>query len=248
VEAERPNARPGEEEPEYEKLSALAIVRNAEPRDALAIAQILAQAFPALYRGTFGSHRQARIVALLKALYDAGHLSLTDTRVCEISGRVTAVMILHTGLRIGRKSPRDFWRLLWTRFGLLHAPRMFVGGIMANLMLDRRIPRAADLVYIEALAVAEPYRGQGLGSMLLADAEQWALSHGRSRLALHVLANNLAARRLYERTGFRPWTRGPRQPHEPGSRSTSPWTAIPMVRTLRLEPQDGLDQPRLPEP
>src|SRR5438067_4634426 len=117
------------------------------------------------------------------------------------------------------------------RYGLFRTPRIFAGGVLANLMLDRRIPRAPDLVYIEALAVAEEHRGRGLGSRLLADAERCARSIGRSRLALHVLANNTGARRLYERAGFRLWY-DPR----PGLRwrltPPSSWVALLMARPL----------------
>ena len=176
------------------------------------------------------------IASLLKDLYDVGSLSLDDTRVCDWDGRVVGVMILHTGRSIGRGTMASFWSLLRRRYGLVRTPRIFFGGIMANLMLDRRIPRAPDLVYIEALAVSEVRRGQGIGSRLLADAEQWARSHGRSRMALHVLASNAGARRLYHRVGFRPW-------HEPAAKvrfaqstSTPPWGAILLARRLDSEP------------
>jgi GNAT superfamily N-acetyltransferase len=208
-------------------------LRNAEARDSGAIAEILAHAFPTLYRGTFGRWRHTDIVSLLHALYDAGHLPLDDTRLAEVDGHVVAVMVLHTGLPIGRGSAAGYWRLLQQRFGLWQSPRMFWGGIMANVMLDRRIPRAPDLVYIEALAVAESHRGLGLGSLLLADAEQWARARGRSRLALHVLASNTGARRLYERTGFRPWQGTPVRPRWQPSLPTPSWSAILMARTLQ---------------
>ena len=223
-------------QPNSETPSTDLTVRNAQPSDAGAVAAVLAQAFPSLYRGTFGSREPPGIVSLLHSLYEYGHLSLADTRVCVAEERVVAVMILHTGLPIGRGSVVGLWRLLYKRFGLLWAPRVYCGAIMANLMLNRRIPRAPDLVYIEALAVEESHRSRGIGSLLLADAEAWARSRGRSRLALHVLANNAGARRLYKRAGFHPWhSQGPRSRWQSLGRASLPpssWSAILMTRRL----------------
>ena len=98
-------------------------VRNARPEDAPAVASVLAQAFPALYRSTFGTCEPAKMESLLRLLYEYGHLPLEDTRVCVIEDTVVGVMILHTGLPIGRGEAIDFWRLLRSRIGLLRAPR-----------------------------------------------------------------------------------------------------------------------------
>lgn len=180
-------------------------IRNAAAEDAGAIAEILAEAFPSLYHGTFGKCTTAETVTLLTALYSAGHLSMEDTHLYTRGRRVEGVIILHTGQSIGRGHASDFWRVLRAHLGRWRAIRAYTGGLTANYMLDRRIPRARDLVYIEALAVRAAARGQGIGSALLDDAEQWARRQQRSRLALHVLVSNTGARRLYERVGFRPW-------------------------------------------
>lgn len=198
-------------------------VRAANAGDAQAIAAILAEAFPTLYRNTFGGLNTAESAQLLNALYKAAHLSLDTTFVCTQNDQVVGVMILHLGQSIGRGLITDYWRLLRREFGLLRAFRAFWGGLFANRLLDRRIPRAPDLVYIEALAVAETCRGQGIGSRLLAEAEHWAHSANRSRLALHVLSSNTGARRLYERVGFHPW-------HSHASPYS--WGAILMERKL----------------
>ncbi len=207
-------------------------VRSAEPQDADPIAAILADAFPALYHATFGTRDKSAVRSLLTALYAAGHLSLVDTRVCDVEGRVAGVIILHTGKQIGRGSPREYWSVVRRELGLLRAPRAFGGGVLANVMLGRRIPRAPDLVYIEALAVAEPHRGQGIGSRLLANADEWATARGRIRLALHVLVSNVRARRLYERVGFRTWHSPPHNASASSLLRASAWSAILMERRL----------------
>jgi ribosomal protein S18 acetylase RimI-like enzyme len=198
-------------------------VRAAVSTDAKEIAAILAEAFPALYRTTFGRLNIREVVRLLSALYAAGHLSLATTYVCEREGQVVGALILHLGQPIGRGQAGDYWRLLTRELGLWRAARAFWGGLLATRMLERRIPHAFDLVYIEALAVTEAHRGQGIGSRLLAEAERYARSTGRSRLALHVLSSNTAARRLYTRVGFKPWE---------GHTSPYRWGALLLERIL----------------
>jgi ribosomal protein S18 acetylase RimI-like enzyme len=210
-------------------------VRMATMADAEAIARILAEAFPSLYRSTFGRIEPYAVARLLAALYHAGNLSLETTRVAERSGVVVGVAILHLGKSIGRGTPGTYWHTLQRQLPWWRRLRAFMGGLAANAMLDRRIPRAADLVYIEALAVLAAARGRGVGSLLLQDAADWALENRRKRLALHVLSTNYRARRLYERVGFRPWHgmeggHGPQWMSPPKRRSG--WTAVLMLRRL----------------
>lgn len=209
-------------------------VRAARQEDAEAVATILAESFPALYRSTFGNLGVEETAWLLTELYRAGHLSLEATRVCERGGRVVGIAILHLGEAIGRGSALGFVRLLLRQLGLWRALRAFFGGLSTNLYLSRRIPHGPDLVYIEALAVLEAERGRGVGTRLLADAEEWTRARGRSRLALHVLLTNKGARRLYERHGFRPW-RDPAAVQGLFSRPRTPWTALLLSRSVEEE-------------
>jgi ribosomal-protein-alanine acetyltransferase len=54
-----------------------------------------------------------------------------------------------------------------------------------------------------SIAVSPEARGAGVGESLLAAAERHAKKRGRERLRLEVRAGNAAARRLYERRGYR---------------------------------------------
>ncbi len=56
--------------------------------------------------------------------------------------------------------------------------------------------------YLANMAVFAEFRRQGLGRLLLADAEIRARDNGCSRLALDVESENRDAIRLYERAGF----------------------------------------------
>ena len=180
-------------------------VRAATRDDAEFVAQILVEAFPALYQMAFGIEAEEKNVEVLTALFHASHLALDQTRVCERDGCRVGVCILHTGEPIGRGRAWDYARLLRRHLNSGAAVRAFCGGISAHWTLDRRVPHARDLLYIEALAVPSTERGKGIGTLLLHDACAWAIADGRKRVALHVLHANTPARRLYAKVGFVPW-------------------------------------------
>lgn len=56
--------------------------------------------------------------------------------------------------------------------------------------------------HISDLIVAPAGRGQGVGKLLMAKAEEWAKNEGYEKLTLNVFAGNGRARKLYEELGF----------------------------------------------
>lgn len=65
------------------------------------------------------------------------------------------------------------------------------------------------LVNVHDVAVLPAYRGQGVGQRMLELVEQIARSRGACKLTLEVLSGNRSAVRLYERSGFAPYTLDP---------------------------------------
>lgn len=66
----------------------------------------------------------------------------------------------------------------------------------------------ADLrrhAYVTDLVVEDGFRSQGIGRLLLAEAEALARVKGLKRLVIGVLAGNDEAARLYGRAGFKPY-------------------------------------------
>jgi ribosomal protein S18 acetylase RimI-like enzyme len=59
-----------------------------------------------------------------------------------------------------------------------------------------------ESAFVTDLIVLEPYRGRGIGRMLLSKAEDYARELGVHRLQLEVTFNNSKARRLYSSYGF----------------------------------------------
>lgn len=62
------------------------------------------------------------------------------------------------------------------------------------------LPKCANLM---GLAVADKYRGRGLGSQLLAAAEDWAVSHGMTSMRVNSGESREDAHRFYEGMGYK---------------------------------------------
>jgi ribosomal protein S18 acetylase RimI-like enzyme len=76
--------------------------------------------------------------------------------------------------------------------------------------------QAQDEICLIAMWVRPLARGRGVGDLLVETAVQHAATQGLSRVTLDVAVDNLSARRLYERRGFRPTGRTGALPHDPG--------------------------------
>ncbi|GIP16333.1 ribosomal-protein-alanine acetyltransferase [Paenibacillus montaniterrae] len=59
-----------------------------------------------------------------------------------------------------------------------------------------------DEAHITNVAILTPYRGQGLGKLLMAELQRTASFLGAVRMTLEVRASNEIAQRLYRRYGF----------------------------------------------
>lgn len=79
--------------------------------------------------------------------------------------------------------------------------------------------------YVNALAVFPQFRGQGLGSLLLAEAERLAQAAGAHELSLIVASENEGAKRLYLRCGYRARERRPLVPF-PGLGHGGDWVLM----------------------
>jgi [ribosomal protein S18]-alanine N-acetyltransferase len=98
-----------------------------------------------------------------------------------------------------RLSPRQWRRHLGSdRAAILVIPVRQKPGAAAVLFF-RSGSRIARLY---SLAVSAAARGQGLGERLLGACEDAARQRGCSQLRLEVRADNMAARRLYDRRGY----------------------------------------------
>lgn len=90
----------------------------------------------------------------------------------------------------------EFLNRSTSRLYVLRLPGCRVAGYIATWVI-------VDEVHINNLAVRPEYRGKGYGTALLAYALGEGERQGAPRATLEVRRSNEAARRLYERAGFR---------------------------------------------
>jgi len=71
-------------------------------------------------------------------------------------------------------------------------------GVVGHIWVSIAPYGVADI----GMLVVEPWRGKGLGKLLLGSAMQWAAATGAHKMALEVWPHNEAAIRLYRGAGF----------------------------------------------
>jgi ribosomal-protein-alanine N-acetyltransferase len=101
-------------------------------------------------------------------------------------------------------SDGEFERLLIERNVVAH--RAMIGRTLAGFILSRM---AADEAEILSVAVAGPQRGRGIARALLDLHMRRLAGLGVRAMFLEVDEDNVPARRLYERAGFREVSRRP---------------------------------------
>ncbi|MGQ9572520.1 MAG: GNAT family N-acetyltransferase [Dehalococcoidia bacterium] len=74
---------------------------------------------------------------------------------------------------------------------------------MLSLAIVATTQGAGCFAYVDDVFVLEQYRRQGLGAKLMREALEYARKSGCVRVELSARRDNVAARRLYERLGFR---------------------------------------------
>jgi ribosomal protein S18 acetylase RimI-like enzyme len=133
-------------------------------------------------------------------------------------------------------------------FSYRHATIAELDGKVAGLLLGYRLPEpyvlgdiselpemvrplveleaeAPGTWYVNALAVFPEYRGRGVGTRLLAEAELRAIEAGAPGLSLIAADENEGAKRLYARRGYRAAARRPLIPF-PGLGHAGDWVLM----------------------
>ena len=78
------------------------------------------------------------------------------------------------------------------------------GNVVAWVHVELRRTLVADRgAQVMALVVDERCRGHGIGAALMAEAERWARQRGANTLRVGSRTSRTAARRFYEREGYR---------------------------------------------
>jgi len=89
----------------------------------------------------------------------------------------------------------------WSELGQT-STRHYVVAIDEGVMGYAGLCDYPDEAFIQTMAVAPSYQGQGVGQLLLDDLLGEARRRGQQRVLLEVRADNEPAQRLYARNGF----------------------------------------------
>ncbi|PIZ26208.1 MAG: hypothetical protein COY47_01775 [Chloroflexi bacterium CG_4_10_14_0_8_um_filter_57_5] len=176
------------------------IVRPARPEDAKLAARLMHLALGRFGEYTFGNGNPAKTLDVLERLFIAGsnRFGQEHAFIAEKNGNIAGLLLAHPAkimTRLDLLTGRPMLRIL----GLGEVLRLLVR--LLPLAGGREAER--DEYYVSDLAVLPQFQGQGIGTRLLAFAEQRAAGHGLRKCSLIVALHNDAARQLYLRLGYR---------------------------------------------
>ena len=174
--------------------------RPATPEDAAIAGPLIFETFPkvATFLVGLGSEERAKtIITRLFAL--PGHrFSYEVTQLAIYDGRIIGLMVIYPGKKHG-KLDKKLDRLVLKQYRLRGK---FALAVRAwPLMWVKEVSR--DEFLLGNLAVRSRYRGKGAGSIMLGQVEEVAKEAGYAKVALRVAIENQAARKLYERMGYK---------------------------------------------
>lgn len=162
------------------------LIRHAQATDAAHLVRFINMAADDLplhfWRRSVGTEGDPWAYGLERAARETGSFSFRNAWLAEKGGTVAACLLGYPA--DDAPSPID-----------PDTPAIFV----PLLELEALAPGSW---YLNVLATYEPFRGHGLGSALLAHAEQITLQTGRRTLSLIAADTHLDALRLYKAKGF----------------------------------------------
>ncbi|MBN2078604.1 MAG: GNAT family N-acetyltransferase [Spirochaetes bacterium] len=166
-----------------------AIIRPARKDESMRIAELDSIASGGvvdfLYEGLVPGKRPVEVLGEFLSS-EKGHYNYTNAAVADIDGSVAGAAISYPSHYQGID---EAMRGFFPHDRLDHLQGFFESSVPHSL-------------YIDALAVHEAFRKQGLAGMLIDGAADRARSLGLSSVSLIVLADNAPARALYAKKGF----------------------------------------------
>ncbi|MEM1362084.1 MAG: GNAT family N-acetyltransferase [Pseudomonadota bacterium] len=161
-------------------------IRQAEPSDAESLARLInlaGEGIPNwLWTRACIEGQTPLEIGIERAKRKTGGFSYTNALVAEAGGTPIGMVLSYAITEIPTENPDD-----------LPAP------IAPFVALEKL---SANTWFINALAVFAEAQNRGVGSQLLAAAENLARVNGFDRVSIQVYAQNTGAVRLYERHGY----------------------------------------------
>jgi len=174
------------------------VVDAAMPEDAPALAELWLEAFPLKFAHAMGEAARPLVTEWLGRAPEL----YAHTSVARANG--VPVGYIQFRMPRGRHAAWGRLRLAGVLFGAVARHLGVLGGLvcLARLAVAELESVASTELHIEMIGVDPAWRGHGVGSRLLACAEEEGRRLGRERLRLGVVSENTGAKRLYERFGF----------------------------------------------
>ena len=188
-------------------------LRAANPTldDGLAFARYLDEAAEGFFRFMLG-HRAGQIIATAFAQPDHD-LSYQNVTFAERDNVIVGMVSGYTAEQHHRSSRQS----LKEAAGRSNLRMRIVLTLFAPLIRIVDSIEDGDF-YLQAIAVLEELRGDGVGSVLMDSFEERARASGSTRLSLDVSAKNEGACRFYERRGMAVTSQWPERLPIPGLR------------------------------
>ncbi len=165
-------------------------IRPARPEDAAEVAPLMYDAMEDIAHTIAGTTDLPATFDALEELFrlNEGRLSFANTLICEDDSGRAAGFLLSYGGDDAKSLDEPLLRRLQER----------------GLPTDGLVPEARPgEYYLDSLAVSGAYRGAGIGTRLIQAFEERAASLGWRQTMLVVERENIKARALYERLGYR---------------------------------------------
>lgn len=161
-------------------------IRQAEVSDALALAKLIdiaGEGIPNwLWSKSVTDEKKPLDIGVERASREQGGFSYTNALVAEVMGEIKGMILSYPIDSAPQDNPED-----------LPAP------IAPFVELEKH---SVDTWYINALAVFAGNRGAGIGSKLMAKAEELARLDGHKSMSIQVYSQNTEAVRLYKHLGY----------------------------------------------
>lgn len=174
--------------------------RPAAPEDANIAGPLIYDTFPKVATFLIGLGSEDRAKQIITRLFGMpGHrFSYEVTSIAQYEGRIVGMMVIYPGKkhqRLDKKLNQLVLKQYRFRGKLALSIRAW------PLVFVKEVER--DEFLVGNIAVRKRYQGKGAGSLMLSKVEETAKEAGYSKIALRVAIENEAARKLYERVGYK---------------------------------------------
>lgn len=164
-------------------------VRSVQQQDLASLAEVLVNSF----------HSKEGVLGIFYPLLRMGIYEDLRSRLRNKTHRYACLVAVHTSKTETLNAAH--LHQLATIPGMVECP---IGTVELTVRASQpwHARQSTGYLYLSNLAVQSEYRCHGVAQQLLQACEQRALDWGFENIYLHVLENNLSARRLYRKAGY----------------------------------------------